>query len=146
MFQTLRKIKTAPPPERWRFARSHAACRLCSRNAAHNAHLTNEVRRQLRVVARHGRDHYIWVMPNNPKQTSSKVATLASECLQDGQASRTQKTLAASALAQRSGAKQTSAEVETLAATVLSSEKYSDETKTLAASVVAQANRERRSR
>ncbi len=50
-------------------------------------------------------------MSKNTKQTSSKVATLASETLLDKQASQIAKSLAASALAQRSGGKQTGAEM-----------------------------------
>jgi hypothetical protein len=82
-------------------------------------------------------------MSKNTKQTSSKVATLASETLLDKQASQIVKSLAASALAQRSGGKQTGAEMEDKAARVLASNHYSDDTKQLAASVLAQANKER---
>lgn len=82
-------------------------------------------------------------MSKNTKQTSSKVGKLASETLQDKQASQIAKSLAASALAQRSGGKQTGAEMEDKAARVLASNHYSDDTKQLAASVLAQANKER---
>lgn len=82
-------------------------------------------------------------MSKNTKQTSSKVATLASGTLLDKQASQIAKSLAASALAQRSGGKQTGAEMEDKAARVLASNHYSDDTKQLAASVLAQANKER---
>lgn len=82
-------------------------------------------------------------MSKNTKQTSSKVATLASETLLDKQASQIAKSLAASALAQRSGGKQTGVEMEDKAARVLASNHYSDDTKQLAASVLAQANKER---
>ena len=82
-------------------------------------------------------------MSKNTKQTSSKVSTLASETLLDKQASKIAKSLAASALAQRSGGKQTGAEMEDKAARVLASNHYSDDTKQLAASVLAQANKER---
>lgn len=82
-------------------------------------------------------------MSNNSKQTSRRVATLASETLQDKQASQVAKSLAASALAQRSGARQTGAEMENIASKVLRSDKYAETTKELAASVLAQANKER---
>lgn len=82
-------------------------------------------------------------MSQNTKKTSSKVAKLASETLLDKQASQIAKSLAASALAQRSGGKQTGAEMEDKAARVLASNHYSDDTKQLAASVLAQANKER---
>lgn len=82
-------------------------------------------------------------MSNNNKQTSRRVATLASETLQDKQASQVAKSLAASALAQRGGARQTGAEMENIASKVLRSDKYAEATKELAASVLAQANKER---
>jgi len=82
-------------------------------------------------------------MSKNTKQTSSKIAKLASETLLDKKASQIAKSLAASALAQRSGGKQTGAEMEDKAARVLASNHYSDDTKQLAASVLAQANKER---
>jgi hypothetical protein len=82
-------------------------------------------------------------MSKNTKQTSSRIATLASETLQDSRASSVARSLAASALAQRSGAKQTSAAMEETAAKVLASGKYAEVTKELAASVLAQANKER---
>lgn len=82
-------------------------------------------------------------MSRNTKQTSSRLAKLASETLLDNQASEVAKSLAASALAQRGGRKQTGAEMEDLASRVLQSNKYSDETKELAASVLSQSNKER---
>ena len=48
-------------------------------------------------------------MPKNTKQTSARIATLASEVLQNDRASQIAKSLAASALAQRNGEKQTGA-------------------------------------
>jgi endonuclease III len=82
-------------------------------------------------------------MAKNVKQTSSRIATLASETLQNSQASQVAKSLAASALAQRNTDKQPSAKMEGMAAKVLSGEKYASVTKELAASVLAQANRQR---
>lgn len=82
-------------------------------------------------------------MSKNTKQTSPRIAKLAAETLQDSEASKVAKSLAASALAQRSGGKQTGAEMENLAAKVLAGKRYAEETKELAASVLAQANKER---
>ena len=82
-------------------------------------------------------------MPSNTKQSSSKVAKLASETLSNSNASAIAKRLAASALAQTHSTKQTSAEMETVAGKVLQSDKYSKETKALAASVVSQSNQVR---
>jgi hypothetical protein len=82
-------------------------------------------------------------MSKNTKETSSSVATLASETLRSSSASAIQKQLAASAMAQASTGKQTSAEMETKASHVLESEKYNATTKTLAGSVLSQSNKER---
>lgn len=82
-------------------------------------------------------------MKTNTKQSSAKLAALASETLRDPHASATAKSLAASTLAQANTGKQTSAEMEAKAGRVLQSEKYSEETKTLAGSVVSQANKAR---
>jgi hypothetical protein len=82
-------------------------------------------------------------MSKNTKQTSSRIAALAAETLQNERASQTAKSLAASALAQRNGSKQTGAEMEDLAAKVLASKHYADETKELAASVLSQSNKAR---
>lgn len=83
-------------------------------------------------------------MSINKKQTSPKVAALASNTLTDQNASKVAKSLAASVLAQSNTEKQTSGEMETVASKVLQSPKYSDETKTLAASVLSQSNKERK--
>ncbi|MFZ2168462.1 MAG: hypothetical protein WAW61_02380 [Methylococcaceae bacterium] len=82
-------------------------------------------------------------MAKNTKETSSRIASLASEKLRDPNASQIQKSLAASALSQSGSSKQTGAAMETKAAKVLGSEKYSHETKELAASVVSQSNKDR---
>ncbi|MGF6331161.1 hypothetical protein ABH909_004039 [Pseudomonas sp. BS3782 TE3695] len=82
-------------------------------------------------------------MKKNSKQSSAKVATLASEILRDSTASAIAKSLAASTLAQTNSGKQTSVEMEAKAGKVLQSDKYSDETKSLAASVVSQSNKAR---
>lgn len=82
-------------------------------------------------------------MSRNTKQTSGRVATLASETLQSRSASQVAKSLAASALTQRSGSKQTGAKMEEVASRVLRGGKYSEETKDLAASVLSQSNKSR---
>lgn len=82
-------------------------------------------------------------MPKNTKQTSSKVASLASKILRSDSASAIQKELAGSAMSQASTSKQTGADMEAKASRVLDSDKYSATTKTLAASVLAQSNKER---
>jgi hypothetical protein len=82
-------------------------------------------------------------MSKNAKRTSSRIATLAAETLQDSSASQIGKSLAASALSQRKPGVQTGAAMEDKAARVLAHSKYSEETRELAASVLAQANKER---
>jgi len=86
-------------------------------------------------------EHFI--VPKNTKQTSSTVATLASEVLRSGSSSAIQKELAGSAMSQASTGKQTSAEMETKASRVLESDKYNATTKALAGSVLSQSNKER---
>lgn len=63
-------------------------------------------------------------MSKNSKQTSNKVAKLASEVLRDPSSSAIQKKLAGSALAQTHSTKQTGSEMESEASRVLQSEKY----------------------
>jgi hypothetical protein len=82
-------------------------------------------------------------MLKNTKQTSPRIAKLAAETLQDSRASKVAKSLAASALAQRSDGKQTGAAMEDLASKVLASKHHADGTKTLAASVLSQSNKAR---
>ncbi|MCA9836217.1 MAG: hypothetical protein KC422_04860 [Trueperaceae bacterium] len=82
-------------------------------------------------------------MAKNSKQSSKKIATLASEVLKDNSSSKIAKELAGSVLSQTGTTKQTGAELETKASKVLHSDKYSQETKTLAGSVLSQANKER---
>ncbi|AYQ26921.1 hypothetical protein DT070_02040 [Polaromonas sp. SP1] len=82
-------------------------------------------------------------MPNNSKQTSGRIATLASETLQDNQSSKISRSLAASALSQRNTSHQTGAEMEDLASRALRNERSSETTRELAASVLSQANKKR---
>ncbi|MFH4258582.1 hypothetical protein WAJ21_19370, partial [Acinetobacter baumannii] len=63
-------------------------------------------------------------MSKNSKQTSNKVAKLASEVLRDPSSSAIQKKLAGSALAQTHSSKQTGNEMESEASRVLKSDKY----------------------
>jgi hypothetical protein len=83
-------------------------------------------------------------MSENKKQTSKRVAHLASEVLHDPHASAIKKQLAGSALSQSHTHKQTGAHMEHVASEVLHSPKYSAETKELAASVLAQATKDRK--
>lgn len=78
-------------------------------------------------------------MTKNKKQTSSEMATLASNSLHDPSASYTQKRLAESALSQHKSEKQTGKEMEELASTVLNSSKYNEDTVKLAKCVKDQA-------
>ncbi|HHI4976636.1 hypothetical protein [Vibrio parahaemolyticus] len=82
-------------------------------------------------------------MTQNIKQTSSSIASLASQTLTDPNASAIAKSFAASALSQSSTTKQTSAAMESKASKALQSSKYSEETKSLAASVLSQSNKKR---
>lgn len=82
-------------------------------------------------------------MTTNTKQSSSKMASKASSILTDSNASKIQKSLAASVLSQSKTSHQTGAEMEVKASNVLRSDKYSSETKSLAASVMSQANKSR---
>jgi hypothetical protein len=82
-------------------------------------------------------------MSKNTKQTSTRIGRLASETLQSSSASQVAKSLAASALSQRSGDRQTGAKMEDTAARVLASDHYAKDTRVLAASVLSQANKQR---
>ena len=79
----------------------------------------------------------------NRKTTSPSVGSQASRILQSPTASATAKTLAASALSQRTPSHQTGAKVEDLASRVLDSPKFNAETKSLAGSILSQANKQR---
>lgn len=82
-------------------------------------------------------------MSTNTKQTSSRIASIASDVLHDANASEIPKRLAGSALAQSRTGRQTGAEMEEVAARVLNSEKYSATSKELAGSILSQSNKER---
>lgn len=82
-------------------------------------------------------------MSKNTKQSSTKMAALASKTLRDANASAIAKSLAASTLAQANTGKQTGTAMEAKAGRVLQSDKYSDDTKALAGTVVSQANKAR---
>ena len=82
-------------------------------------------------------------MSKNKKKTSSKIASLAAKTLQDKNASKIAKQLAASALSQKQKKNQTGSIMEDKAAVVLKSKKFSKETKQLAASVLSQSNKKR---
>jgi len=82
-------------------------------------------------------------MGKNTKETSDRIAQLAVQTLKNDSASKTAKSLAASALAQTNTGKQTGAEMEDLASKVIRSEKYSEDTKSLAGAVLSQSNKDR---
>lgn len=84
----------------------------------------------------------IFIMRNN-KRTGKSVSKLASQTLRDNSASKTAKSLAASALSQSSSPNQTGKEIESLASNVLNSSKYNSTTKKLAASILSQSNKSR---
>lgn len=79
----------------------------------------------------------------NSKQTATRIASQASRVLADSTSSSVAKSLAASALAQRSSSSQTGARIEDIASRVLDSSKYSAATKALAGSVLSQSNKGR---
>lgn len=79
----------------------------------------------------------------NKKQTSKKKASDAAKVLSDPNASKIQKELAGSVLAQSKTDKVTSKEMEQKASDVLKSDKYSYKTKSLAGSVLSQSDKNR---
>ena len=79
----------------------------------------------------------------NTKKTSREILSLASNVLNDKNASAIQRKLAGSALSQSDGKKQTGSEIEDMASMVLRSDKYNELTKVLAGSVLSQSNKER---
>lgn len=82
-------------------------------------------------------------MTMNKKKTSEAIASQAAKTLQNQNASKIAKELAASALSQVNKTKQTGSDIEDKASKVLKSKKYSEETKALAASVLSQSNKKR---
>lgn len=82
-------------------------------------------------------------MAINTKKTSASVGTLASKTLKNPNASKTAKSLAASALSQTKTNKQTGSQLEDQASRVLQSDKYNAATKKLAGSVLSQSNKKR---
>ena len=80
-------------------------------------------------------------MANNSKQTSSKVA---SQTLNNSNASGIQKSLAGSALSQKGSSNQTSGAMKHKASAALNNPRSSELTKEHAASVLAQSNKGRK--
>ncbi len=78
------------------------------------------------------------------KQTSPRVATIASNTLRSHGSSAVQKTIAGSALRQAGRPAQTGAKVEGAASRALDNPRASKVTQTLARSVVSQSNRKRK--
>jgi glycosyltransferase A (GT-A) superfamily protein (DUF2064 family) len=81
------------------------------------------------------------IVMTNTKKTGSKATTLAAKTLRDPSASKIQKTLAGSTLAQSGTSKQTSKAVETKASTALKSSTTNAVTKSLAGSAVSQSKK-----
>lgn len=79
----------------------------------------------------------------NTKASSRTLASEAARTLADPSASKAQKRLAGSVLAQANTKKQTGSDVEDFAAMVLQSSKYGKETKSLAGSALSQSNKSR---
>ncbi|HAW58517.1 MAG TPA: hypothetical protein DCX03_05825 [Bacteroidales bacterium] len=77
---------------------------------------------------------------SNKKRSGPNTTGLASKLLSDPKASKIQKTLSGSVLAQANTDKITGAEIEDLASKVLKSPKYNDDTKSLAGSLVSQSD------
>lgn len=71
------------------------------------------------------------------------MATVASKTLKSNSASKLQKSLAGSVLAQSNSSKQTGKSIETKASQTLKSSATSAKTKSLAASAVSQSNKKR---
>lgn len=82
-------------------------------------------------------------MGANTKQTSPRVASIASKTLRSTGSSATQKSIAGSALRQAGTPAQTGAKVEGTASRALDNPRSSKVTQTLAGSVVSQSNRKR---
>lgn len=82
-------------------------------------------------------------MSFNDKKTSSEIATLASNVLQDPNSSTDGKSFAGSALSQVNGERQTGANLEALAARALQNPHSTSNERSLAGSILAQSNKER---
>ena len=82
-------------------------------------------------------------MAVNSKQTSSRVATVASKTLRSPSSSGTQKSIAGSALRQAGTPAQTGAKIEGVASRALDNPRSAKVTQTLAGSVVSQSNKKR---
>lgn len=79
----------------------------------------------------------------NKKQSTGKTASLAAKTLQDPNASKIQKSLAASVISQSSTSKVTSTEMEVKAAKALQNDNSAELTRKLAGSVLSQADKAR---
>lgn len=82
-------------------------------------------------------------MNKSARVTSNAIASRASKVLSSPSSSAVVKSLAASALSQRTPSHQTSAQMEDLASRVLNSAKYNETTHSLAGSVLSQSNKAR---
>jgi hypothetical protein len=77
----------------------------------------------------------------NNKKTSKGIAKLSSKTLTNPNSSKIAKSLAGSALSQKSTNHQTSKEMESVASKALKSEKSSERTKSLAGSILGQSKK-----
>lgn len=77
------------------------------------------------------------------KQSSDELASIAAKTLQNPNASKIQKSLAASVLSQTGTDKVTGSDMESKAAKALQSDHSAELTKTLAGSVLAQSDKDR---
>jgi len=82
-------------------------------------------------------------MTVNNKQTSPRVASVASKTLRSPSSSAVQRSMAGSALRQAGAPAQTGAKVEGTASRALDNPRSAKVTQTLAGSVVSQSNRKR---
>lgn len=80
---------------------------------------------------------------SNKKNTSPKIASLASKVLLDHQSSDTAKKLAGSALSQVNYGNETGKQLESIASKVLKGENYNSTSKKLAASILSQSDKNR---
>lgn len=77
------------------------------------------------------------------KNTSSSIASLASQVLRNSQSSDTAKQLAGSAFSQVNNGNETGKKLETLASKVLQNDNYNSVSKKLAGSILSQSDKNR---
>lgn len=115
-----------------------AKAQLLARLRAHEIAEAGGARGAVRTARRVGGAQ---VGQRNELASTDAPAELASKVLQDPRASSIQKSLAASALAERDESCETTSEAERRAAMVLRGRRYADVTRRLAAEVMAKARK-----